>query len=156
MWWKFMLRKRILKNHTLSFLCPKICLSDSQIHKNLEAKLPQASAFEKAASGTKQPPGWLQETFFHGPSHVLQRFSWRLLQKILFYMILAVEKSASQSDIKKAYRTRTPWNIIQVWGRWSRENSRRWTEPMRYWKIQQKENILSGESEDRCSARAGW
>ena len=32
--------------------------------QNLEAKLPQASAFEKAASGKKQPPGWLQETFF--------------------------------------------------------------------------------------------
>ena len=46
--------------------------------------------------------------FFHGLSHVLRRFSWKLLQKILFYMILAVEKSASQSDIKKAYRTRTP------------------------------------------------
>lgn len=118
----------------------------SQITSSFSVR--KSSLREKAASRLTS------RDFFHGPSHVLQRFSWKLLQKILFYMILAVEKSASQSDIKKAYRT--PWNIIQVWGRWSRENSRRWTEPMRYWKIQQKENILSGESEDRCSARAGW
>ena len=103
---RFFFRKFVYRIH-------KFTKPGSQITSSFSVR--KNSLREKAASRLTS------RDFFHGLSHVLQRFSWRLIQKVLFYMILAVEKSASQSDIKKAYRTRTPWNIIQVWGRWSRE-----------------------------------
>ena len=51
-----MLRKRILKNHTFvggcpAVLCPKICLSDSQIHKTWKPN------YLKLQRSKKTPPG---------------------------------------------------------------------------------------------------
>lgn len=88
--------------------------------QDLEAKLPQASAFEKTASGKKQPPGWLQETFFMVRVMSFSDFPGSCSKKVLLSWSWQLRRVPARATSRRpTERERLEASSRQ--GRWSRE-----------------------------------